>query len=170
MGYAKIIREALIKSFGGKRLNQNTNDNGEKNKGSERRASSRLWTPYSDPLEEKIKGRKGQTGESPQREERETGQEMSEEELRQRIEEAMEKITVADLVMDMLATLSSIGYQKMGIPKEANEKYRDMNQAKLAIECIDALVEVLKETMSEEEILPMERMLDNLKLNFAKES
>ncbi|MDD5448521.1 MAG: DUF1844 domain-containing protein [Actinomycetota bacterium] len=151
-------------------MSQDTKGNEKKNKSAGKKSSSRLWTPYSDPLEEKIKGRKDQTGESTQKEERETEQEISEEELRQRIEEAMERITVADLVIDMVATLSSIGYQKMGIPKEANEKYRDMNQAKLAIECIDALVKVLKETMPEDEILPMERMLDNLKLNFAKES
>ena len=98
------------------------------------------------------------------------GEEMSEEELRRRMDEAMEKITIADVVIDMMVSLSSLAYQRMGIPHEVNEKYRDMEQARMAIDCLDALAAALEGRIPEEVVKPLTGTLDNLKLNFAKES
>ena len=128
--------------------------------GEGRRTSSRLWTPYG-----------GQEAES----EEPTGKgteegELSEEELRERIEKALEKITVTDVVLDMMVSLSSLAYQKMGIPHDVNEKFRDMEQAKLAIDCLDAMVNALSDRLSEDELKPLSGTLDNLKMNYAKES
>ena len=128
--------------------------------GEERRTSSRLWTPYGD---EEVKG-EGPAGKGP-----EEG-ELSEEELRERIEKALEKITVTDVVLDMMVSLSSLAYQKMGIPHDVNEKFRDMEQAKLAIDCLDAMVNALSDRLSEDELKPLSGTLDNLKMNYAKES
>jgi len=128
--------------------------------GEERRTSSRLWTPYG-----------GQEAESeePTGKDAEEG-ELSEEELRERIEKALEKITVTDVVLDMMVSLSSLAYQKMGIPHDVNEKFRDMEQAKLAIDCLDAMVNALSDRLSEDELKPLSGTLDNLKMNYAKES
>jgi len=128
--------------------------------GEGRRTSSRLWTPYG-----------GQEAESeePTGKDAEEG-ELSEEELRERIEKALEKITVTDVVLDMMVSLSSLAYQKMGIPHDVNEKFRDMEQAKLAIDCLDAMVNALSDRLSEDELKPLSGTLDNLKMNYAKES
>ena len=149
------------------------NDKQEEEKGEAKQTSSRLWTPYSDPGDQgretadkppaEAGGVSGAGGEAP-------ADEVSDEELRKRIEEAMEKITVADVVLDMIVSLSSLAYQRMGIPKEVNEKYRDMEQAQLAIDSIDALLEVLGRSLTEDALKPLSGTLDNLKMNFARES
>ncbi|MBK5092362.1 MAG: DUF1844 domain-containing protein [Actinobacteria bacterium] len=122
-------------------------------------SSSKLWTPYGD---QEAKG-----GEPP---EKGAGEELSEEELREQIEKALEKITVKDVVLDMMISLSSLAYQKMGIPHEVNEKFRDMEQAKLAIDCLDAMVKGLSDRLPEDELKPLSSTIDNLKMNFVKES
>ncbi|MBU4173363.1 MAG: DUF1844 domain-containing protein [Actinobacteria bacterium] len=149
------------------------NDKQEEEKDEAKQTSSRLWTPYGDPGSQKREaadkpaaeagGVSGAGGEAP-------ADEVSDEELRKRIEEAMEKITVADVVLDMIVSLSSLAYQRMGIPKEVNEKYRDMEQAQLAIDSIDALLEVLGRSLPEDALKPLSGTLDNLKMNFARES
>jgi len=122
---------------------------------------SRLWTPDGGTGGE-VEG----AGAVPAAE----GEELSDEELRRRIDEAMEKITVADVIIDMMVSLSSLAYQRMGIPHEVNEKYRDMEQARTAIDCLDAMATALEGRIPSEVVKPLTDTLDNLKLNFAKES
>lgn len=122
-----------------------------------------LWTPggesESDP------------GKKPAEEARPSGEEeLSEEEMRKRIEEIMEKVTVADIVIDMMISLSSLAYQRMGIPHEVNEKHKDMDQARMAIDCLDALLGVVEKSIEPSHIEPLKSTVANLKLNFAKES
>lgn len=126
----------------------------------EQRKTSRLWTPGGETG--------GRAEKSPEK--GEAGEEMSEEELRRRIEEAMEKITVTDVVIDMMVSLSSLAYQRMGVPKEVNEKYRDMDQARMAIDCLDALLKILEGRAPEEMLKSLTGTVDNLKLNFAREA
>jgi len=149
------------------------NDKQKEEKDEARQTSSRLWTPGGDPggqsREGKDKPAAGAGGVSGADAEAPTD-EMSDEELRKRIEEAMEKITVADVVLDMIVSLSSLAYQRMGIPKEVNEKFRDMEQAQLAIDSIDALLKVLDQSLPEDALKPLSGTLDNLKMNFARES
>jgi hypothetical protein len=133
-------------------------------KDGEEQTSSRLWTPYGDPRKPEPEGGKAPSAQADPQEE------LSEEEMSKRIEEAMEKITVADVVVDMIVSLSSLAYQRMGIPHEVNEKYRDMEQARLAIECIEALLTSIQDRVPPELLSPITGTLDNLKLNFAKES
>ena len=126
----------------------------------EKKESRKLWTPGSDDAAPESK-----SGGQP-----ESAEEMSEEELRKRIEEVMEKVTVADIVLDMMISLSSLAYQRMGIPHEVNEKFKDMEQARLAIDCLDALCTVLYGRVDPQMIEPLKSTCANLKLNFAKES
>lgn len=126
----------------------------------EKKESGKLWTPGSDDAAPESK-----SGGQP-----ESAEEMSEEELRKRIEEVMEKVTVADIVLDMMISLSSLAYQRMGIPHEVNEKFKDMEQARLAIDCLDAWCTVLEGRVDPEQVEPLKSTVLNLKLNFAKES
>lgn len=121
--------------------------------------NSRLWTPGGEADRRQAERPQGESG----------GGEMSEEELRRRIDEAMEKITVTDVVLDMMVSLSSLAYQRMGIPKEVNEKYRDMEQARLAIDCLDALLGAAEGRLPAEMKKSLTGTVDNLKLNFARE-
>jgi len=98
------------------------------------------------------------------------GEELSDEELRRHIEEAMEKITVADVVLDLMVSLSSLAYQRMGIPHEVNEKFRDLEQARMAIDCLDALVKTLEGRVPPEALDPLSSTVTNLKMNYAKEA
>ena len=58
--------------------------------------------------------------------------EVSEEEFHRILEESLEKVTVADIVLTMMNQLASMGYLKMGLPENVNLKDRDLDQALLA--------------------------------------
>lgn len=120
--------------------------------------SGRLWTPG------------GETARPESRSEAPAEDELSEEELRQRIEEVIEKITVADIILDMMISLSSLAYQRMGIPPDVNGKYKDMEQARMAIDCLDAMAGSLEGRVASEQAEALKGTIANLKLNFAKES
>lgn len=97
-------------------------------------------------------------------------QELSEEELRKQFEEAMAKLTVPELVVDMIVSLASLGFQKMGLPEEANAEYKDLAQAKIAIDCADSLAASVMEHLPEEVKEPVKNTIANLKMNFAQSS
>ena len=128
----------------------------------EKKKTSKLWTPGGEePAEAPVE----HPSEAPS-----DAEEMSEEELRKRIEDVMEKVTVADIVLDMMISLSSLAYQRMGIPHEVNEKFKDMEQARLAIDSLEALCNAMEGRVPAEQVEPLKSTLSNLKLNFAKES
>jgi len=132
----------------------------------EKKKTSKLWTPGGEePAEEPAEAPAEHPSEAPS-----DAEEMSEEELRKRIEEVMEKVTVADIVLDMMISLSSLAYQRMGIPHEVNEKFKDMEQARLAIDSLEALCNAMEGRVPAEQVEPLKSTLSNLKLNFAKES
>lgn len=121
--------------------------------------------------EEKVAPEKQQDDKKEAPGEKETGEEkISEEEIRRRLEEQLEKITVLDVAMEMMVTLSSIAYQKFGLPKEVNAKYRDLDQARLAIDCLSALLDICEPTASTEQSKPLKGTLANLKLLYTKEA
>ncbi len=130
--------------------------------GDRKHGSSRLWTPYSEPANRPEPGRP--VSEPPGQPE----EEVSEEEMRRRIEEALEKLTVTDVVLDMVVSLISLAYQRLGLPQEVNEKYRDLKQARLAIDSVDALARALEGHVEQEQMKPITGALDNLKINYAR--
>ncbi len=93
-------------------------------------------------------------------------EELTEEELRRIIEEQLERVTVGQMVQQMMVTLASIGYQKMGLPEEVNLKYRDLDQARLAVDSLDGLLRASGGKMPEEQLEPFRGTLSNLKLNY----
>ncbi len=89
-------------------------------------------------------------------------------ELINKLQEEIDKLTTKDIVMQMMMSLSSLAYKKMGIPAGTNDKYKDKAQAKLAVDCFDALYKVLSEEISAQESENLKASLSNLQLNFVK--
>jgi len=115
--------------------------------------------------DEKKKDVKDQEVKSDNDEERKKQEEM----LRQ-IKEELEKLTVKDIVFQAMLSLSSFGYEKLGLPKETNAAKKDIVQAKLAIDCLSALIEACEKSMKPEELSSYKAAAANLKLTFVKES
>jgi hypothetical protein len=95
-------------------------------------------------------------------------EEMSEEEFRRLVEESLEKVTVADIVLTMMNQLASVGYMKMGLPESVNLKYRDFDQARLAIDTLEAILKGAEGKVAEESLRPFKGTLANLQMNFVQ--
>jgi hypothetical protein len=95
-------------------------------------------------------------------------EELSEEELRKLIEESLENITVTDIVLSMMNQLASVAYLKMGMPENVNLKYQDFDQAKLAIDSLDAIISAAEGKVEEKGLEPFKGTLANLKMNFVQ--
>jgi len=93
-----------------------------------------------------------------------------EEEFLKKLKEQMEKITVKDIVIQMMTSLSSLSYQKLGLPEEQNKKYFDLKQAKLAIDALAALVSVCEKNLSHEEYISYKNTLSHLQITYASKS
>jgi hypothetical protein len=85
----------------------------------------------------------------------------SDEELLQQVEEELRKLKVSDLLVQTLYTISSLGYRKL------SEEDRDLEQAKLAIEALRALVPVLEGTIADDVIRDFRQVTANLQLAYA---
>jgi hypothetical protein len=83
------------------------------------------------------------------------------EELMRQVEEELRKLKVSDLLVQTLYTLSSLGYRKL------SEEDRDLDQAKLAIEALRALVPVLEGTIGDDVIRDFRQVTANLQLAYA---
>lgn len=91
-----------------------------------------------------------------------------EEEMVRKLQEEIDKLTTSDIILQMLASLSSLAYKKMGIPAGVNDKYKDKNQAKLAVDAYDALVKVIEGEVNASDLENLKSSLSNLQLNFVK--
>ena len=89
-------------------------------------------------------------------------QQPSEEELLAQIEAELKKLKVADVLVQTLFTVSSLGYRRLG------EDDRDLDQARLAIEALRAIVPVLKEAVPDQVTSDFEQMIANMQLAYAK--
>jgi hypothetical protein len=83
------------------------------------------------------------------------------EELLRQVEEELRKLKVSDLLVQTLYTISSLGYRKL------SEEDRDLDQAKLAIEALRALVPVLEGTTGDDVIRDFRQVTANLQLAYA---
>jgi len=77
--------------------------------------------------------------------------------------EALDRIGVADVLVQALATTASIGFRRV------SPEARDLEQARLAIEALRTLDPVLREGGVDEELLrDLEQARANLQLAYAK--
>jgi hypothetical protein len=91
-------------------------------------------------------------------------QQPTEEELLEQLQEQLKKVKVADVLVQTVFTVSSLGYRSLG------EEQRDLGQAHLAIEALRALVPVLKETVPDQVMSDFEQLVANMQLAYAKAS
>jgi hypothetical protein len=85
----------------------------------------------------------------------------SDEQLIQQLEEELKKLKVGDLLVQTLYTLSSLGYRKL------SEEDRDLDQARLAIESLRALLPVLEGAVDEGIVRDFKQVTSNLQLAYA---
>lgn len=90
--------------------------------------------------------------EDPKREERELIEELQAE---------LAKLKVSDLLLQTLYSVSSLGYHRV------SGETKDLDQARLAIEALRALVPVLEGSVPEEALRDFNQVLANLQLAYA---
>jgi hypothetical protein len=87
---------------------------------------------------------------------------LSQEELLARLEEEYAKLKVADVLVQTVFTVSSLGYRSLG------EEHRDLDQAKLAIDALRSLVPVLKDALPAQVTRDFDQVVANMQLAYAK--
>jgi len=92
----------------------------------------------------------------------EEGQEPSQDELLRQLEADLERLQVADVLVQTVFTISSLGYRSLG------EAHRDLDQARLAIEALRALIPVLEDGVPDELTRDLEQLVANMQLAYAK--
>ena len=90
------------------------------------------------------------------------GQQPSDEQLVRQLEEELKKLKVADLLVQTVYTVSSLGYRKL------SGEDRDLEQARLAIEALRALVPVLEGVVGEDVLRDFRQVTSNLQLAYAE--
>ena len=85
-----------------------------------------------------------------------------------KLQEEIDKLTTKDIIVQMMMSLSSLAYKKMGIPVGVNDRYKDKMQAKLAIDCFDVLLKTISDEVSGQENENLKSSLSNLQINFVK--
>jgi hypothetical protein len=91
-----------------------------------------------------------------------------EEELIREFQEKIDQLTTKDIIIQMMMSLSSLAYKRMGLPVGTNDKYKDKIQAKMAVDSFDALLKVIVDEISAEEAENLRSSLSNLQVNFVK--
>ena len=85
----------------------------------------------------------------------------TDDELVQQLEEELKKLKVSDLLLQTLYTVSSLGYRKL------SAEDRDLDQARLAIDTLRALLPVLETELGEEAVRDFKQVTANLQLAYA---
>lgn len=88
---------------------------------------------------------------------------MDKDELLKEVKDKLEKLSVKELVSVMATDLASVGFRKL------DPKQKDLDQAKLAIDTLDALYKVLETHLTKEEKEVLRSALANLKMIYVKE-
>ena len=89
-------------------------------------------------------------------------QEPSEEELVEALQAEFAKLKVSDVLVQTVFTVSSLGYRSLG------EEARDLDQAKLAIDTLKAVVPLLKDAVAGDVHRDLEQMVANMQLAYAQ--
>ena len=84
-----------------------------------------------------------------------------EERLIEEIQAELAKLKVSDLLLQTLYSVSSLGYHRL------SPEGRDLEQARLAIEALRALVPVLEGAVAEDALRDFNQVLANLQLAYA---
>jgi hypothetical protein len=85
----------------------------------------------------------------------------NDEQLMNEFQEELKRLKVEDLLVQTLYTVSSLGYHKLGAES------RDLEQAKLAIDALQALLPVVKDAVPEEVARDFGQVIANMQLAYA---
>ena len=86
----------------------------------------------------------------------------TDQELLEQFEAELKRLKVSDLLVQTLYTTSSLGYRRL------TEEDRDLDQARLAIEAIQALLPVMRGAVADEVIRDFNSVVTNMQLAYAK--
>jgi hypothetical protein len=86
------------------------------------------------------------------------------EELKARLEDELKRLQVSDVLLQSCYTISSLGYGKLAGPPEE----RDLEQARLAIEALRALLPVLEGALPAEVTRDLGQVMANMQLAYAE--
>jgi hypothetical protein len=89
------------------------------------------------------------------------GADVSEEELRAQLEEQMKKITVQDVLLQTVVTLVNLAGRRLTVEDE-----KDVEQAKVAIEAVRALLPLCPE----DQVAPVKDALSQLQMVYVRET
>jgi len=84
-----------------------------------------------------------------------------EQKIVEELQAELAKLKVSDLLLQTLYTVSSLGYHRL------SGEAKDLEQAKLAIEALKALVPVLQGSVPEEAVRDFQQVVANMQLAYA---
>lgn len=87
----------------------------------------------------------------------------SEQELLEQLEAELRKLKVADILAQTVYTVSSLGWRRLAPGEE-----RNLDEARLAIDALKALLPVLETAVPPETMRDFTQMVANMQLAFAK--
>ena len=99
--------------------------------------------------------------------EQEQKQEQEQERLAEELAEELRKLRVEDVLVNTLIQVSSIGYRRLGLTEDTRED-RELEQTRLAIETMAALMPVLEGFLPKELVAGFQEQIANLQLAYAK--
>jgi hypothetical protein len=85
----------------------------------------------------------------------------SEEEFLSRVEEELKKLKVSDVLLQTVYSVSSLGYRRL------SKEDRDLEQAKLSIDYLRAVVPILGDAITPELKRDLDQMVANMQLAYA---
>ena len=92
----------------------------------------------------------------------------SEDEAMQALQNAIDQMPVRDMLVNMMISLASTAYKKMGLPEETNSKFKDPDQAKQAIDALDSLVQCVSPSLEPKDAESFRQTVANLKMAFVQ--
>ncbi len=99
--------------------------------------------------------------------EHDPGFEQEQEEFARELAEELRRLRVEDVLVNALVHVSSIGYRRLGLTEDSRDE-RDLDQSRLAVETMQALIPVLQDFLPGELIAGFEEQVANLQLAYAK--
>jgi hypothetical protein len=95
------------------------------------------------------------------------GGSLTDEERAELYKQQLKELRLLDIARDMMLTVVTVGYQKLGLTDETRE-LRDLDDAHLAIELLRAVIGAVEPVADTEEIETYRSTLAQMQLNYAR--
>jgi hypothetical protein len=92
--------------------------------------------------------------------------ERADEDAARRLADEVRKLRVEDVAAQMLVTISSLAYQRLGVTAQTSAA-RDLDQVRLAIATIDAVAPLLEPHVPDQLVRDLRTSSTHLKLSYA---